>query len=322
MRADRLLSVVLLLQARGRLTGRALAEELEVSQRTVHRDMEALSAAGVPVYALRGARGGWQLDEDWRMQVPGLDESELRALLMAQPRVVGDGGGLAGAAERALGKLMAALPASLREQAASIRQRLYVDTTGWRGATENLSMLPVVQEAVSRDRKLSFRYWRAGREAVERAVDPLGLVAKGSAWYLVAHTPDGFRTYRVSRMEEARLLDRPSERPAGFDLAAYWTSSSGRFQDTLPRYDATLRLEPRAAKWVQMSRSARPAEGDAPRESDGWLTLHVQFDNEEEACFFVLGLGPRVDVLEPPALRARVLAEAAAVTARSGVAGV
>src|SRR5262245_14292839 len=132
MRADRLLSVVLLLQARGRLTGRALAEELEVSQRTVHRDMEALSSAGVPVYALRGARGGWQLEEGWRMQVPGLDESELRALLMAQPRVVGDAP-LIAAADRALRKLLAAMPPPMRERASEMRQRLHVDHAGWRG---------------------------------------------------------------------------------------------------------------------------------------------------------------------------------------------
>src|SRR5690349_2544927 len=157
MRADRLLSAVLLLQAHGRMSGRELAKRLEVSMRTLHRDMDALSMAGVPVFALRGARGGWQLDEGWRTQVPALDEAELLALLMTQPRVVGDGT-LAGAAERALRKLTAALPAALRERAASIRQRLYVDTTGWRGTSENLAMLPVVQDAVSRDRKLSFVY--------------------------------------------------------------------------------------------------------------------------------------------------------------------
>src|SRR5690349_13232169 len=119
MRADRLLSAILLLQAHGRMTGRELAKRLEVSMRTVHRDMESLSAAGVPIFALRGAQGGWQLDEDWRTQVPGLDEAELHALLMAQPRVLGDAR-LAATAERALGKLMAAMPASLRERAASI----------------------------------------------------------------------------------------------------------------------------------------------------------------------------------------------------------
>src|ERR1700738_5017973 len=137
MRADRLLSILLQLQARGRLTSHHLARQLEVSMRTIHRDMEALSAAGVPVFALRGAHGGWQLDEDWRTRVPGLDAVELRALLMAQPRGIG-AARRARAAERALEKLMAALPVSLRAQAASIRQRLYVDTTGWRGANENL----------------------------------------------------------------------------------------------------------------------------------------------------------------------------------------
>src|SRR5690242_1664944 len=163
MKSDRLLSTLLLLQAHGRLTGRDMAKRLEVSMRTVHRDMEALSAAGVPVFALRGAQGGWQLDEGWRTQVPGLDEVELQALLMSQPRLIGDSR-MAAAAERALGKLMAAMPGGMRQQAASIRQRLYVDTTGWRGSSENLAMLPAVQEAVSRDRKLRIQYRKAAGE--------------------------------------------------------------------------------------------------------------------------------------------------------------
>src|SRR5262250_1776663 len=249
MRADRLLSELLLLQAHGRLTGREIAKRLEVSERTVHRDMEALSAARVPVFALRGSRGGWQLDEDWRTQVPGLEESELRALLMAQPRIIGDPR-LAAAAERALGKLMAALPGSLREQAANIRQRLYVDTAGWRGTTEDVSMLPIAQEAVARDRKLEMHYRPPGRESGDRIVDPLGLVAKGTAWYLVANTPRGFRTYRVSRIERANLLDQPCERPHDFDLAGYWKSSTAEFRERL-RYNATLRLEPRTADMMK-----------------------------------------------------------------------
>lgn len=237
MRADRLLSALLLLQARGQMTGRELAEHLEVSERTVHRDMEALSSAGVPVFASRGSHGGWQLDEEWQTQVPGLDEAELRALLMAQPRILGDAP-LASAARRAMEKLMAAMPASMREHAAFMQQRLHVDTTSWSGATENLSMLPIVQDAVSRDRKLSFRY-RKGNEFVERTVHPLGLVAKGGTWYLVALTPDGFRTYRISRMLDAVVLDVPAERPADFELATHWTLSAARFQDELNReYEA------------------------------------------------------------------------------------
>src|SRR5262245_7806857 len=186
MRADRLLSALLLLQAHGRLTSRELAKRLEVSERTMHRDMEALSASGVPVFAMRGSRGGWQLDEGWRTQVPGLDEAELRAFLMAQPQIVGDQH-LVHAAERALAKLIAAMPVPLRERAVSIRQRLHIDTTRWYGTIENLSMLPIVQDAVSRDRRLKMLYKRDG-EIAERIVDPLGLVAKGTVWYLVANT--------------------------------------------------------------------------------------------------------------------------------------
>jgi len=315
MRADRLLSTLLLLQGHGRLTGRELAKRLEVSARTVHRDMEALGAAGVPVYALRGSRGGWQLDEGWRTRVPGLDDAELRALLMAQPRVLGDAR-LARAAESAIDKLMAALPAPLREQAASIRQRLHVDITGWSGGPENLAMLPVVQEAVARDRKLFLRYVKAGRERVERTVDPLGLVAKAAAWYLVARTPAGFRTYRVSRIEDARILDRPSERPAGFDLAAYWKSSTEELRKSRPRYEATLRLEEEAAEKLKLWRTTSRA-GSAPEA--GWVTLRVQFDDEEQARFVALGFGPRAEVIEPESLRARVASELAEALLLQGV---
>ena len=313
MRADRLLSAVLLLQAHGRMSGRELAKRLEVSMRTLHRDMDALSAAGVPIFALRGARGGWQLDEDWRTQVPGLDESELRALLMAQPRVIGDAR-LAAAAESALAKLLASLPNSLREKAASIQQRLFVDTTGWRAAPENLSMLPVVQDAVSRDRKLSIFYAKNNRERVERIVDPLGLVAKSGTWYLVANTPAGLRTFRVSRIEEARILDQMSVRPADFDLAKYWCSSAQRFREGWPHFDTLLRLHPDCAK--QLKRWHNAAEDGRGPDAEGWLTMNVQFDDEEQACFMVLAQGARVDVIEPASLRERVTAELTAALER------
>jgi predicted DNA-binding transcriptional regulator YafY len=301
MRADRLLSALLLLQAHGRLTSRELARRLEVSERTMHRDMEALGASGVPVFALRGSRGGWQLDEGWRTQVPGLDEAELRAFLMAQPQVVGDQR-LVRAAERALAKLIAAMPVPLRERAASIQQRLLVDTTRWYGTTEDLSMLPVVQDAVSRDRKLKILYKRDG-QAAERIVDPLGLVAKGTVWYLVAQTPRGFRTYRVSRIEQATLVDQPCDRPPDFDLADYWKASTAQFRDR-PRYSATLRVEPQTAETIKTWGCFSNVE--AARGPDGWVTVRAQFEDEDHACFIVLGLGSRADVLEPVNLRERV----------------
>jgi predicted DNA-binding transcriptional regulator YafY len=306
VRADRLLSTLVLLQAHGRLSARQLADRLEVSARTVHRDMEALSAAGVPVFALRGARGGWRLDEDWSTQVPALDEAELRAFLMAQPRVIGDMR-LAAAAERAMAKLMAALPVPMRAPAALMRQRLYVDTTAWRGSTENVALLPIVQEAVARDRRLRMRYRKAGREVVERVVDPLGLVAKGSTWYMVAHTPKGFRTFRVSRIEKATVLDLPVRRPADFDLAAFWKTSTEQFRQAWTRYETTLRLEPRAANWVSACRIVSPAAKHA--DADGWVRLKIQFESEEEACFVVMGLGACVEVIEPAELREKQIAE-------------
>jgi predicted DNA-binding transcriptional regulator YafY len=319
MRADRLLSVLLLLQAHGKQTGRELATRLEVSERTVHRDMEALSAAGVPVFAMRGIRGGWQLEETWRTQVPGLDEAELRALLMAQPRVIGDAR-LAAAAERAINKLLAALPVSMRARAAEIRQRLYVDTTGWWGGSENLETLPVVQEAVIHDRKLTMKYRaaarladaRSRRELVDRTVDPLGMVAKGANWYLVANTPAGFRTYRVSRIEEAVMLDEPSVRPPNFDLATYWKSSTAEFLETRQRYHATLRLAPDAAEKMQSWRMCSPVTAEDAPDANGWVAIHAQFEDEDQALFIVLGFGSRVRVIGPDTLRARVQAEFAA----------
>jgi predicted DNA-binding transcriptional regulator YafY len=304
--------MLLLLQAHGRLTGRELAERLEVSERTVHRDMESLSAAGVPVYAIRGVQGGWQLEASWRTQVPGLDEAELRGLLMAQPRIIGDAR-LASAAERALEKLMAALPTSLREQAASIRQRLYIDTGGWRPSQENLSMLPIVQQAVSRDRKLAIVYCKANGERSERTVDPLGLVAKGSAWYLVANTATGMRTFRVSRIEQATPLNQGCKRPHDFNLASYWNSMTKELSETWKRFSVTLRMEPNVARWMLTWHSAKPL---GPADTRGWVTLTLEFESEHEARFVALGLGNRVEILEPKSLLSYVAKQAADLHSR------
>jgi predicted DNA-binding transcriptional regulator YafY len=177
-------------------------------------------------------------------------------------------------------------------------------------------MLPIVQDAVARDRKIAIRYWRADRQPVERTLDPLGLVAKGNTWYLVARGADRLRTYRVSRIESAKVLDRTAERPADFDLAAYWRSSTREFEEAWPRCEALLRLEPHTARWMKTWRVASIVEAADGADPDGWITLRVTFDHPSEACFVVLGLGPRADVIEPASLRERVAAEAAAVVAR------
>jgi predicted DNA-binding transcriptional regulator YafY len=305
------MSVLLLLQARGQVTERELAEQLEVSQRTIHRDLESLSAARIPVSAIRGAQGGWQLEKGWRTHVPGLDESEIQALLMAQPRGLGNPR-LAAAAQSALTKLMAAMPEPMKAQAAHLQQRLHVDPTGWRDTGEDLSMLAAVQDAVSRDRKLTFDYTKPDGEQSSRTVDPLGLVSKGLTWYLVARTAKGMRTFRVSRMKRVAVLAVGFERPARFDLVEHWRASTAELGLKRASYRTILSLTSDAARSVQawcVTKAVSP--GDAGRKGHaGKAVLRVDFDNEGQAQFIVLGLGSRASVLEPESLRQWVEAEA------------
>lgn len=310
MKADRLMSVLLLLQARGQVTERELAEQLEVSQRTIHRDLEALSAARIPVSAVRGAQGGWQLEKGWRTQVPSLDESELRALLLAQPRTLGNPR-LAAAAQSAMNKLLAAMPEPMKAHAAHMQQRLHVDPTGWRDTGEDLSMLALVQEAVGRDRKLAFDYTRADGEQSSRTVEPLGLVSKGLNWYLVAKTANGMRTFRVSRMRRVTVLAVKFERPARFDLVTHWQASTAELNRKRASYPTVLSLAPDSARRIRTWCVTRPSEvNDEKRVGQGRTALEVDFDDEGQARFFVLGLGSSVRVLEPEPLKTWVEAEA------------
>jgi len=317
MKADRLLSALLLLQAHGRLTGRELSERLEVSERTIHRDMESLSATGIPISALRGAQGGWQLEKGWRTQVPGMDAAELNALLMAQPRALGDPR-LAAAAERAFQKLMASLSGPMRVRAEAIRERLYVDTSDWRPSNEDLSLLAHLQDAVARDVKITFEYTRADGQSGPRTVDPLGLVAKGANWYLVARTPNGLRTYRISRIKSLTPLATPCRRPAHFDLATFWKKSTAELERQRRHYEATLLLNAHAARRITEWWAVLPAE-DGPPAPQGWLKLRIRFDSEEQARFVALGFGPGAQVVAPAGLRERVLADARAVSARDDI---
>jgi predicted DNA-binding transcriptional regulator YafY len=312
------MSVLLLLQARGQVTERELAEQLEVSQRTIHRDLESLSAARIPVSAIRGAQGGWQLEKGWRTHVPGLDEAEIHALLMAQPRGLGNNPRLAAAAQSALNKVMAAMPEPMKAQAAHLQQRLHVDPTGWRDTGEDLSMLAAVQDAVARDRKLTFDYVKADGEESSRTVDAMGLVSKGLTWYLVARTAKGMRTFRVSRMKRVAVLAVGFERPARFDLVEHWRSSTAELGRKRASYRTILCLTTGAARRIQSWCVTRAAFPDRVKDSgDGRITLEVDFDDESQARFFVLGLGSAVRVLEPESLKEWVGVETKEMAASS-----
>ncbi len=315
MRADRLLSILLLLQVRRRITAGELARRLEVSARTIHRDMEALGAAGIPVVAERGTGGGWRLLAEYRTNLTGLNEAEIQALFLTRPpRLLADLG-LDKAAEAALIKLLAAMPSTSRSGAEDVRQRIYVDAAGWRQEREAVPCLSILQEALWQERRVRFAYPH-GEEYAEREADPLGLVAKGSAWYLVAAVAGEPRSYRVARIREAELLAEPCVRPPDFDLAAFWERSTAQFTAALPRYPARLRADPAIVRRIRTEgRYARVEREELP-DADGWIPLEMLFEEEHNAVEYILSFGARIEVLEPAALREQVIAAAEALLAR------
>jgi predicted DNA-binding transcriptional regulator YafY len=325
MRADRLLSILLLLQVHRRLTARDLANRLEVSERTILRDMDALGSAGVPVTAERGVGGGWSLVEGYRTELTGLNEDEAQALALSiPPRLLSDLK-LGRAAEGALLKLLAGLPALLRHRADEARRKIHVDVGGWASSPEAIPHLQIVQEAVWQDRRLEISYGgRGGRPdqedcAVHRLVDPLGLVAKGSAWYLAGRVDGDVRAYRISRIQAARMMDARCVRPEGFDLAAWWEQSQKDFRANLPRYPATLRVHPETVWRLPYGGRFARVEKVGEADEEGWVKVDMRFQFEEEAAEFVLSFGPKVEVVDPPVLKERVLDLARSVLAFHGM---
>lgn len=326
MRADRLLTLLGLLQTHGKMSSKSLAERLEVSERTIHRDMEALSVAGIPVYAERGHLGGWALPEGYRSRLTGLTASEISALVLLQTSGIVKDLGLQQSASSAIGKLRSALPPVAHQDAEFARQRIHIDGAGWRGsglseengggengAPPSRSMLAIVQEAVWEERKLLIRY--AG-SAEARLVSPLGLVAKQQTWYVMATTEadgDEPRTFRISRIDEARMTDEPFERPANFDLAASWAASVQRFKSRLPRYEALVRIA--TGRFDALSRERFVAVGESREDGDGWIEAAVTFDTLESACAILLGYGRHAEAISPAELRSSIAEEARSISA-------
>jgi predicted DNA-binding transcriptional regulator YafY len=318
MRADRLLSILLILQNEGRTTAGELARRLEVSERTIYRDLDALSTAGVPVYAERGPGGGCLLDEQYRTDLTGLNEAEVRALFFARsPAPLADLG-LGKAMEAAILKLAATLPEAQRRAAERMRRSVYLDTAGWFQLEEPAPHLRTIQDALWQERRLRIFYRRADGAWVKRLVDPYGLVAKAGIWYMVAAMGRKIAVYRVSRIMEADLLEGRFERPAGFDLATYWRESSTSFEAGQSQYRVTLRIAPNSELALQR------AFGDAiyslleqadPPDEHGWCRLTIPFQSMEQARTMALGLGALVEVVAPAGLRERVVEQAARVLA-------
>lgn len=309
MRADRLLSIVLLLQAHHQLTSRDLASRLEVSERTIHRDMEALSGAGIPVIAARGLGGGWSLLGEYKTTLTGLTEPEVQSLFVNKPAKLLADLHLEKAADGALLKLLASLPSTFRQGAERAQQRIYVDVSGWSRREEAVPWLPVLQEALWLERKLRVKYERGENcEPVERLLSPLGLVAKGSVWYLVASIDGSVRSYRVSRISQAEILAESAPIPQDFNLAGYWEQSASTFKANVPNYLATFWVSPSVLLRLRFAgRFARVNETDET-DARGWKKVSVGFDVEEMACEYAVSFGANLEVIEPPSLREKVIA--------------
>lgn len=312
MRADRLLSILMLLQAHGRMTARALSQELEVSERTIYRDIEALSMAGVPVYAERGPGGGVMLLDSYRTDLTGLTEDELHALFMLSvPSPLAELG-FSQKLKAAMRKLGAALPAAHRAEEERARQRIYLDATWWHHREQTPPHLHTLHQAVWQDCRLHIRYWpEMGpmQMQVEYVLDPYGLVAKASVWYLVACREGRLHLLRVARILDVKPTGEHFERPNDFDLEACWTQLCDQIEANRPKYPVRLRVSPALLPYLSNYLAGRSRGITVQGEPDaaGWATVDLVFEYEWEARSFVLGWGRAVEVIEPQALRLSVI---------------
>jgi len=325
VRADRLVSLVLLLQARGHVTAAALARELEVSVRTVYRDLAALSTAGVPVLTEPGPGGGCGLLDGYRFPLRGLRPEEAEALLiLGVPSALGELG-LDGAAAAAHRKIR--VTAGQREpDGAGSPALVHLDMPRWFRGHEQVPHLRTLAEALRRQRRLAIAYQPADSagapRAAPRAVGPLGLVNKAGTWYLVATSSGGrVSVFRAGRIASATILDEPSDRPADFDLASFWDRWSAEFTTSRPRLPVRLRASPQAlaAFGEIFGDDARPVlDAAEPPDELGWQTVTLSFEHELAAAHRLAGFGGRVEVLSPLSVRALLVAAAQGILDRYG----
>lgn len=306
MRADRLLSLLMLLQTRGRMTAGDLAAELEVSERTIYRDLTALSASGVPVYCERGPGGGAALVEEYRTTLTGLTPDEARALFMVNIPAPLMQLGVGRELKAALLKLSASLPDSRRADEQRTRQRIHLDSSWWFQSDQAVPSLEVVRQALWEDRRLHLTVrWDFFDAEFEQEAEPYGLVAKAGLWHLVYGRGGTVHVARLPQIIAAEMLPGTFVRPADFDLAAFWEGWCAEYESQ-PPFVARARLSPQAlpllAAYVGDRYRPLPARASNP-DADGWVVLDLPFESFTAARTRLLGLGRAVEVLEPQALR-------------------
>jgi predicted DNA-binding transcriptional regulator YafY len=310
MRADRLLSILLLLQARGQTTARELAKQLEVSERTIYRDISALSIAGVPVYGESGPDGGYALIDNYRTNLTGLTEGEVRALFMLSiPAPLADLG-VSQDFRAALLKLSAGLPDTRRRDEERVRQCYHLDSVWWRQGEERVPHLQAIHQAVWQSRKLSIVYRPPFAIEIERLVAPYGLVAKSGVWYLVCARNDTICVHRASDLLDVHISEEFFERPTSFDLASFWQEWCIEYETFLSDFTATVRVAPgfvsELPRYFGNYIHTKIAQAGPP-DAEGWIRLELSFESFEAARDRILGFGRGVEVQEPRALQRSVL---------------
>ncbi len=310
MRADRLLSMLLLLQARGRMTARQLADALEVSERTIYRDVDALSAAGVPVYADRGPGGGVALLDDYRSELTGLTGDEIRALITFGSASPLDDLGLGDRLKAALIKLDAALPDARRAEYRSLGRRVYIDAGGWAHRLEPVPHLTTLYEAVRRDRWVRWTCRLMFGAQVTQRIAPYGLVAKAGVWYVVYAREGTLHVIEAAHVIAAEPTGEHFERPAGFDLAAFWAQWCATYEERAPVYPVRARIAPAllpVLRWRYGGAFETLLAEAGPPDAHGWREITLLFRSLEDARGQVLGFGRALEVLAPEALRLSVI---------------
>jgi len=317
--ASRLLSLLIRLQTHGRTSASALARAFGVSVRTIYRDVDQLSAAGIPVYAERGRSGGFQLMDGYRTDLTGLTQAEAEALFLAGLPGPAAQLGLSDLLSAARLKLMAALPAQVQPSAERIAARFHLDPSAWFRKAVPVPALQAVARAVWSGHRLRVRYGPAGQaEGRPRALEPLGLVLKAGTWYLVARGGRSIRTYRVASIHAAEVTEEPVARPKDFDLAAHWTAASRAYEAGVYRGEAHVRLSARGRRLLELlgPHVLEAAERTAlPPDGRGWVRCTLPVESTDDAVRELMRLGPDVEVLGPPALREATKAALAATAA-------
>jgi predicted DNA-binding transcriptional regulator YafY len=317
MRASRLLSILILLQMRGRLSAEALAGEFEVSVRTIYRDVDQLSAAGVPIYAERGRAGGFQLLDGYRTKLTGFTPQEADALLLSGAGAAAQDLGLGADLAAAQLKLLASLPPDSGASAERVSARFHLDPVNWYTRADVSETLKPLAAAVWNERRVRVRY-ESWKDVVERTLDPLGLVLKGGVWYLVANVKGAPRTYRVSNIRELHVLDVRFTRPRRFNLARYWKDWSKDFEARLLTGHAVIEVSPAGRRIMRDTNAAAHealARDSVACKPEGWVRATVPVESLDLAKLQLLRLGAEVKVLGPPPLRAALAAEARKVAA-------